>query len=104
MSADEIVTAVVGGPCRPAAIGWGAILSRLRLLPAGAAGRQQTAVEGADERVHRRAAQLASLVVAGLPLDAAEAEIAVAFKDTLKAADALAELRRLVGFASEVFS
>jgi hypothetical protein len=102
MSDSEVVAAVVGGPGQRRGVGWGAVLSRLRLLPARAAERQRVVVEDTGCHIRRRAAQLASLVAAGLPLDAAEAEARLAFADPLDAAEVLAELHRLVDFVAGV--
>jgi hypothetical protein len=104
MSIAEVVAAVEGGSGQRQGVGWGAVLSRLRMLPARAAERQRVVVEQVDARVRRRAAQLASLVAAGLPLDAAEAELRLAFADPLHAAEAEAELHRLVDFVAGVLA
>jgi len=95
---------VEGGSGQRQGVGWGAVLSRLRMLPARAAERQRVVVEQVDARVRRRAAQLASLVADGLPLDAAEAELRLAFADPLHAAEAEAELHRLVDFVAGVLA
>ena len=102
LSPDQIVEAVEGGSGQRQGVGWGAVLSRLRRLPARAAERQRVVVEQVDARVRRRAAQLASLVAAGLPLDAAEAEARLAFADPLDVAAVLVELYRLVDFVAGV--
>jgi len=102
MSQDEIVAVVVGGPGQATGVGWGGILSRLRRLPARAAVREPVLAETARERVKRRAALLASLVAVGLPFDVAEAEVRLAFADPIDAAEALAELHRLVDFVAGV--
>jgi hypothetical protein len=104
MSIAEVVAAVEGGSGQRQGVGWGAVLSRLRMLPARAAERQRVVVEQVDARVRRRAAQLASLVADGLPLDAAEAELRLAFADPLHAAEAEAELHRLVDFVAGVLA
>jgi hypothetical protein len=96
MSIAEVVAAVEGGSGQRQGVGWGAVLFRLRMLPARAAERQRVVVNQVDARICRRAAQLASLVADGLPLDAAEAELRLAFPASLDAASALAELCRYV--------
>lgn len=104
LSPDQIVEAVEGGGGQRQGVGWGAVLARLRRLPARTAERQRVVAEQVDARVRRRAAQLASLVATGLPLDAAEAEVRLAFADPLDAAAALAELHRLVDFVAGVLA
>ena len=104
LSPDQIVEAVEGGSGQRQGVGWGAVLSRLRRLPARAAERRRVVVEQVDARVLRRAAELASLVAAGLPLDAAEAELRLAFPAPLDAASALDELHRLVEFVTEALA
>jgi len=47
---------------------------------------------------------LASLVAAGLPLDVAEAELRLVFPAPLHAAEAEAELHRLVDFVAGVLA